>query len=291
MIKSFFKCQGLKGAKLAMLDYGTWLWGALLVIHCKVKRCRASFRTIQGRPTIQWSIAIATKSAGQTQGSRFAWITRECSRGVRIAIVAEVECMQSKRWLSKVELIEWKLEYSSIFCRPLQECVLSLCCVGNKQCHTCKPCSQRLQRFSGSTWRDMGQDTVHGFKDVGNAHAFGFMLFIFQDTHHYWGHPLRRILWQSLSSLIVNLLYPARSKILRLVAGTSGESRPNMCLVSVGQLHEIENCVLEINIASFSVCLRGWTCCYAMPGSFMWPSGKSSHVFTRRPAVGGTILE
>ena len=102
----------------------------------------------------------------------------------------------------------------------------------------------------------MGQDTAHGFKDIGNAHAFGFMLFIPQDTHHYWGHPLHDFV-ASLSSLIVNLLYPARSKILRLVAGTSGESRPNMCLVSVEQLHEIENGALEINIASFSVCLRG----------------------------------
>ena len=60
-----------------------------------------------------------------------------------------------------------------------------------------------------------------------------------------------------------------------------------MRLVAVEQLHKIENNVFEVNVASFSLCLHWWTCCFVMPGSFMWPSSKSSHVLTCRPAGEG----
>ena len=95
--------------------------------------------------------------------------------------------------------------------------------------------------------------------------------------------------WYMFYSIIVNS--PARSKILRLVGGTSRESRPNMRLLAVDQLRKIENDALEVNVASFSLCLHWWTCFFVMPGSFMWPSSKSSHVFTCRPAGGGAFLE
>ena len=50
-----------------------------------------------------------------------------------------------------------------------------------------------------------------------------------------------------------------------------------MRLVAVEQLRKIENDA-EVNISSFSLCLHWWTCFLVMPGSFMWPSSKSSHV-------------
>ena len=43
---------------------------------------------------------------------------------------------------------------------------------------------------------------------------------------------------------------------LAFLGGASQESRPNMRLVAMEQLRKIENDALEINIASFSLCLH-----------------------------------
>ena len=49
---------------------------------------------------------------------------------------------------------------------------------------------------------------------------------------------------------------PPDPKSCIFLRGASQESRPNMRLVAVEQLRKIENDALEINIASFSLCLH-----------------------------------
>ena len=91
-----------------------------------------------------------------------------------------------------------------------------------------------------------------------------------------------------LLSTRLSWTHPARSKILNLVGGDFPGKLPNMRLVAVEQLCKMEYVALEVNIASFSLCLHWWTCCFVMPGSFMWPSSKSAEQihFICRPARG-----
>ena len=49
-------------------------------------------------------------------------------------------------------------------------------------------------------------------------------------------------------------LTPPDPKSCLQLGETSRESRPNMRLVAVEQLHKIENNVFEVNVASFSLC-------------------------------------
>ena len=80
-------------------------------------------------------------------------------------------------------------------------------------------------------------------------------------------------------------------KMVSSGTGLPGKVAPTCRAVSVQQLRKIENDAVEVNIASFNLCvytcLHWWTCCFVMPGSLMWPSSKSSHVLTCRPAGGG----
>ena len=102
----------------------------------------------------------------------------------------------------------------------------------------------------------------------------------------YGSHPLTSY------SRIVNSPRPIQNLAFSW-GETSRESRPNMRLVAVDQLRKIENDALEANIASFSLRLHWWTCCFVMPGSIMWPSSESVEQihFICRPAGGGAILE
>jgi hypothetical protein len=80
---------------------------------------------------------------------------------------------------------------------------------------------------------------------------------VFSQIAHRLGVWLFKTELEDLSkpySIIVNSPRPIQN--LAFSWGDFPGSRPNMRLLAVGQLHKIENDALEVNIASFCLCLH-----------------------------------